>query len=1611
MSFIDELRKKARQRVSLSSRVFDQINPLDSGRSFKTRTPTQNDSIATQARDIFDSNSQRDRTRRLQQQRQAGLDVNANSPTVKNYRDQQIAMGNKRPMENLGAQVAGNTARFVNTANYAARAVADTISGDLDRQRRTRERFGRPDSGLLGTGTIYNSPEEMTNLGSAEIAKRVALNTVGTASEIVPFGRVSRPVMVGNRLVGNSLRAGGKTIATTSRGGSLLNKARLAERGISGLKVRAGFNAGIDATTGAGESVARQYAQTGNVDPLSVLTDTLASTALGQAQLVPAYARGAYNNSPTVKRGVDSTVNNVQKLEKNRLADTTTSNREMTELRRDTTQEKIFLSQSQGRSTTTLKQQLARDNRAVLRAKALEKIAILNRDTQIGNSLKVTNDTPKPSVAPKPKVIAKTELGENTDLNKGLKEVSDIRKQYNNDAEFYDKVILNNQEAEGDIGKLSRSIARNVEGKGYDITEELDYQLAPEPTLEAALAEGRAINLTDSRQQLSKTIRDLEKSTGQKGLFKQVSEQMKDMSEQEQVDYMGKAIKQMRDDGVLAADFINKQNGYNPTQPAQTQPKPVVKLQTEAPVKQPQTTVKALDPETQALTATQSLPPALPPRPPVNATGQPLLGMGKQKATRFADKTIPESKFVSPEIQEITKKNAPLYTPENEGIRFNQAITKYEKLGKDKFENQLYEQLNAKKGSISSSTVAESQTLAAKLDAEGNYAKASEIYDKISEHLTAAGQTIQAAAIMSRRSPDGLRRHALQTIQKSGIKITKIMQDDLGELTQAVRKAQTSTDKQRATYAIGEYVKKQVPDNWWNKSVNMWRAGLLTSPVTTGGNLLANSAETALRKGIINPTATLADMIMGTVTGKRTMTLAKAGSATRGLGVGAKSLPEYLKTGFEAGDTSLKPKYENSGTINYGSGPLGKTLGAYVNGVYRLMGVADAPFRKAAEFEVLSSIAKAEAINKGLKGQARTEFVKQFIANPPKEAVQRVADEGTRATFQNDTLLNDVAQGLKSKLEQRSAPARAVSDFVIPFVRTPSAIATRMIERTPIGVAKEVVNQIVNVRSGKAFDQRAMSQAIGNGAFGSLAIGAGIALANTGAMTFGFPSEGSERKLWELEGKQPYSVKVGDRWLSLNYLQPFGTLLAIGGQAGQDIKDGDSSGEAITKALATAGQSIQDQSFLKGINGVLTAISDPDRSARRYMEQTVSSVVPNFIRAGARSLDSVQREATNVTESLMSAIPGLRQNVPVKKDVFGRDLAAKDNFLNQFVNPLRPSKVKTDPMTEELRRLKDSGLATFPTESNKNVFGKETPLGRDELSKLNTSVAQSVAKQWESAMKSDDYNLLNDEDKKKTLDAIKKDYSAVAKAQWASDNGFGAVYKPNLSSKQKAIAQGDSPDYVYDGLPSNLNKTAKRLLTEEQTDEWKKTSNADDEVNTALSSWLGKDIQAPPINNETARLWADYEKKKLEGSIGKLEDESVRKSILVSAYNSQLNEDERDLYSLSKERLEDVYDRGLINDQNIDNALNVERQLFDAGLIAKETLARKLGLDAGGYKTGKGRGGKSVIDSTAFKVNKITSDSYRNLDRLLAGTRSSASVEPRQVATRKAVLKQIRVRA
>ena len=167
-----------------------------------------------------------------------------------------------------------------------------------------------------------------------------------------------------------------------------------------------------------------------------------------------------------------------------------------------------------------------------------------------------------------------------------------------------------------------------------------------------------------------------------------------------------------------------------------------------------------------------------------------------------------------------------------------------------------------------------------------------------------------------------------------------------------------------------------------------------------------------------------------------------------------------------------------------------------------------------------------------------------------------------------------------------------------------------------------------------------------------------------------------------------------------------------------------------------------------------------------------------------------------------------------------------------------------------------------------------------------------------------------------------------------------------------------------------MNQSKK--FTETGKGAWGNRPTESKDAKNALKSWINQDV---PVTNDVAVEWAKFEQKRVKGELNPLEENEARTALLRKAVSSTLNEDEKQLYKLSKTKITSALSEGLITEDNLKKALAVERQMFDNGLLESETLAKKLGLGSRSKSSGsssrKSSGRKtSRVKSTKLKATK-----------------------------------------
>ncbi len=560
---------------------------------------------------------------------------------------------------------------------------------------------------------------------------------------------------------------------------------------------------------------------------------------------------------------------------------------------------------------------------------------------------------------------------------------------------------------------------------------------------------------------------------------------------------------------------------------------------------------------------------------------------------------------------------------------------------------------------------------------------------------------------------------------------------------------------------MGREASKRIPYRTYKALINFWKAGLLTGIKTSGLNTFSNAFHGATEV-VKDIPASAIDVAISLKTGQRTLALTIRGSG-RGLAEGAIKGWDYLKTGHDQRDVAAKYDYVK---INLNGSEFAKWAQAYEDAIFRLMGAEDQPFYYGAKARSLESQAIAQVKNEGLTGNEASQFIKGLLENPTDEMIKYSILDAETAVFQNRTMLGDIGRMMQK------VPG---GEIIVPFSRTPSAVAMQIINYSPAGVAKAIFE---NAQRGK-FDQRMFSQQIGRSLTGTAVLALGTILFKAGLITLDRPRGEREQKLWELEGRKPNSIKIGDKWRDVQVLGPAGNLLVIGGHFANALEEKGSPTEAIVIAISGGAKSFTEQTFVRGINMAVDAVTDPERSFEVFFTSLAGSTVPAIISDIARATDTTERISKGPTQRIKSRIPGLRETLEPRLDVFGNDLPRYGgNPFEVMLDPTRPFKIKQDVVVDELRRLWDKDIKVSPTMLG-TKYGYES-LTQEENTMLWHRAGELTYFGLYDLIYSPDYLSSDDEKKGKLIEKKVNEAKNIARIEMSEQKIYAGSSKEQL---------------------------------------------------------------------------------------------------------------------------------------------------------------------------------------------------------------------------------------
>jgi hypothetical protein len=548
-----------------------------------------------------------------------------------------------------------------------------------------------------------------------------------------------------------------------------------------------------------------------------------------------------------------------------------------------------------------------------------------------------------------------------------------------------------------------------------------------------------------------------------------------------------------------------------------------------------------------------------------------------------------------------------------------------------------------------------------------------EFMQKLSRHtgiqMQVSGMTAEAGRALRQfqivaESP-AMKAQAIKNI------VDRFGRENVDEIAQAVSQLDTPEQINKfARQAMKPGASKMVMEAW----INALLSGPQTHVVNAISNTLTNVMQIperaiaaglgALRKGEKVAFSEPMAMVFGT---------------RQGLKDGVKAALHTLKTGEALDDLSkIELSHyraitgENLG-LKGGAAKVADVVGEGIRLPGRFLASADEFFKAVASRQELSALAARKA-------GGDKEKIAELLANPTDEMLDAAHKAAQYVTFTKP--VGKVATAVMTATNEHP-----YLKLVMPFVRTPVNILKFAGERTPLAMFSQAVRKDL-AQGGVTRDVALARMAMGT------TIGASVAtMAAEGTITGGGPANPEDKAAMRNVGWQPYSIKLGDTYHAYNRFEPMGILFGLSADAaeiaktarGEQKKELEQIPKMITAAIS---QNLTNKTFMRGLTDAMLSMADPDRYGDKWWLSTVGTVVPTGVSQAAATSDPILREADTALARIKSRIPGYSEDLPARRNVWGKPIEREGGVGPDILSPVYVSKEKDDPVAKEVARLK-----------------------------------------------------------------------------------------------------------------------------------------------------------------------------------------------------------------------------------------------------------------------------------------------------------------------------------
>lgn len=464
--------------------------------------------------------------------------------------------------------------------------------------------------------------------------------------------------------------------------------------------------------------------------------------------------------------------------------------------------------------------------------------------------------------------------------------------------------------------------------------------------------------------------------------------------------------------------------------------------------------------------------------------------------------------------------------------------------------------------------------------------------------------------------------------------------------------------------SVVSFYRKYVPPSFSDVLTEVRYSNMLSSPLTHIVNLSSNAMQTGIVAPIEKTITGVLDFGKSALTGSERKYYTSAGIDYAGGYV--KALPQAYKKALNVlsgKDVSIRPDYENMPTGSTG------VMKAYTLPL-RALEAMDQFFRTLVQGGSLAELKKGPL---KLTGE-------QMIDKATKEADYRLFRQ---AFDPNGELGQGVVLQIFDKWNSAIANLRRLpgGKWVLPFLQTPTNILKQGFEYSPMGFTTAI---------GAKAPLEQLSKAI----LGTGVLMGAYQLAENGLVSWEAPSSETERELYYAAGMQPYSVKIGNNWVSFSKLGPLSYPFAMAAAMANAQRTNPDKGRLENFAQGAGGMLgfFGDQSYVRSIGDLVDAIQGGVNIGPNAISSEAANMagqlVPykSFLTWVGRITDPTYRKANTFQERMIKDLPVVGSGLEPYTNLEGNP-SMRDYPLLNAISPFKVSREKESvtPMYDEYR--------------------------------------------------------------------------------------------------------------------------------------------------------------------------------------------------------------------------------------------------------------------------------------------------------------------------------------